>query len=92
MIVAELIKENPEAVGEYQKVFSDDSGSGSQWISYSIGESAEISKVSVDSDDDDDLGEAFKDLFGELDADSFDDDDFLSDDIECDDDEVELVG
>lgn len=80
-----VLKEHPELVAEYQKLF-DDPEVGGQWLAHEVDESAVIAVI-----DEEAAESQGADPFGDIDED-FDEDAFLEDDIECDDGDVEFVG
>jgi hypothetical protein len=98
-IVDRLIAENPQVAAQFGKVFGADA-SGSQWLTYGLTEKAAELTEAVQSAapadtaadtaaDEDSLG--LTDLFGEITAADFADEDFLDDDFEVEEGDAEIV-
>ena len=81
------LAEHPDLVAEYKELF-DDEAVAEQWIAHEVSESSEIAGLDQELGEELGLVEAFR----EVPDDDFDTEAFLSEDIECDDGDVELVG
>lgn len=94
-IVDRLAAENPETLAQYAKVFADDDATAGQWISYGITQSDSIAAVestpAATAEESTPNADAEEDLDAITVA-SFTDEDFLDEEFECEDPDVEMVG
>lgn len=94
-IVDRLAAENPEIVEQYAKVFADDDATAGQWISYGITQSDSLG--AAESAPAPAAEESVPDPVAEeewesISVDPFTDEDFLDEEFECEDPDVEMVG